>query len=271
MWNPDIYLRFADERGRPFHDLVARIAADDPREVVDLGCGPGNLTETLAARWPGARVRGLDSSAEMIEKAKTQGGSVATQGGSVATQGGSVAYEVADVRDYVPGPDVDVITTNAVLQWVPGHEQLLTAWAAALRSGAWLALQVPGNQDAPAHLALRELCGSPRWADRLGELDDQVRRVPDATGYARLLRDAGCDVDAWETEYLHQLPVGGPEHPVLTWLSGTALRPVRALLDDAGWDEFRAGLQPALERAYPPYAGIVDFPFRRVFATARKR
>ncbi|MDI1462363.1 trans-aconitate 2-methyltransferase [Catellatospora sp. KI3] len=257
MWNPDIYLRFADERGRPFHDLVGRIAAADPREVVDLGCGPGNLTETLVTRWPGARVRGLDSSPEMIEKARTDGG--------------RVGYEVADVRDYVPGPDTDVITTNAVLQWVPGHERLLTDWAAALRPGAWLALQVPGNQDAPAHLALRELCAAPRWADRLGGLDDAVRRVPDATGYARLLRDAGCDVDAWETEYLHQLPADGPEHPVLTWLSGTALRPVRAALDDADWAGFRAELQPALARAYPPYAGIVDFPFRRVFAVARKR
>ncbi|MBV1850330.1 trans-aconitate 2-methyltransferase [Catellatospora tritici] len=257
MWNPDIYLRFADERGRPFHDLLARIAADDPREVVDLGCGPGNLTETLVTRWPRARVRGLDSSPEMIDKARAGAG--------------SVAYEVADVREYVPAPDVDVITTNAVLQWVPGHERLLAAWAGALRPGAWLALQVPGNQDAPAHLALRDLCAAPRWADRLGELNDAVRRVPDATGYARLLREVGCDVDAWETEYLHQLPEGGPEHPVLTWLSGTALRPVRAALDDADWAEFRAQLQPALARAYPPYAGIVDFPFRRVFAVARKR
>lgn len=259
MWNPDTYLRFADERGRPFHDLIGRVGAERPRTVVDLGCGPGNLTATLAERWPGARVRGIDSSAEMIERAATDQGPA-----------GAVAYEVGDVRDYRPGPDVDVLVTNAVLQWVPGQERLVAAWARDLAPRAWLGLQVPGNHDAPAHQALRALCASSRWSDRLGAVAERVRAVPDPQAYARLLRDAGCDADAWETTYLHQLPVSDGPHPVLTWLTGTALRPVRAALTDPEWARFQAELEPALAAAYPAHRGVVDFPFRRVFAVGRR-
>ncbi|WP_144125552.1 trans-aconitate 2-methyltransferase [Catellatospora sichuanensis] len=261
MWNPETYLRFADERGRPFHDLLARVDAEQPRQVVDLGCGPGNLTATLTARWPGAQVRGIDSSPEMIEKA------VADQGGP-----GPVSYQVGDVREYLPGPEVDVIVTNAVLQWVPGQEELVGRWARALRPGAWLALQVPGNHDGPAHRALRELCASSRWSALLGEIAEQPRSVPGSQEYARLLRAAGCAADTWETEYVHQLPVTGGPHPVLTWLTGTALRPVRAALAEqpGAWEAFCVALEPALISAYPADGAIVDFPFRRVFAVGRR-
>ncbi|MEV4410738.1 trans-aconitate 2-methyltransferase [Catellatospora sp. NPDC049609] len=259
MWNPDTYLRFADERGRPFHDLLDRVHAQRPRQVVDLGCGPGNLTASLAGRWPEAEVRGIDSSAEMIERA------VADQGAA-----GPVRYAVGDVRDWRPGPQTDVIVTNAVLQWVPGQEELVATWARELPADGWLGLQVPGNHDAPAHRALRELCLSPRWAQRLGAVGEQVRGVPEPAEYARLLRDAGCAADVWETTYLHQLPVTEGRHPVLTWLSGTALRPVRALLAETDWDAFRDELEPRLAEDYPAHRGVVDFPFRRVFAVGHR-
>ncbi|HEU5110719.1 MAG TPA: methyltransferase domain-containing protein, partial [Micromonosporaceae bacterium] len=135
MWDPATYLRFDDERSRPFADLVARIGARRPRAVVDLGCGPGTLTATLADRWPDAAVRGIDSSPEMIERA--------------SALGAPVEFAVADLRDWRPGPDTDVVVTNAVLQWVPEHPRLLPGWLAALPSGAWFALQVPGNFGAP--------------------------------------------------------------------------------------------------------------------------
>ncbi|MEU8081653.1 trans-aconitate 2-methyltransferase [Catellatospora citrea] len=261
MWNPDTYLRFADDRGRPFHDLVARVGAEQPRQVVDLGCGPGNLTATLAARWPAAQVSGVDSSVEMIDKA------LADQGGP-----GPVAYRVGDVLDYLPGPEVDVIVTNAVLQWVPGQEELVGRWARALRPGAWLALQVPGNHDNPAHRALRELCLTSRWSPLLGEIGAQPRSVPGPQEYARLLREAGCAADTWETTYVHQLPVGHGPHPVLTWLTGTALRPVRAALagEPGAWEAYCAELEPALREAYPADGDVVDFPFRRVFAVGHR-
>ena len=82
MWDPGTYLRFGDERGRPFFDLLSRVQAVEPGLVIDLGCGPGNLTAALAARWPAARVLGVDNSPEMIEAARTGAGAVATGAGA---------------------------------------------------------------------------------------------------------------------------------------------------------------------------------------------
>ncbi|MFC0509300.1 trans-aconitate 2-methyltransferase [Micromonospora costi] len=255
MWDPATYLRYGDERSRPFHDLVARVAADGPRTVVDLGCGPGQLTATLAARWPAARVVGLDSSPEMI--------------GQATALGAPVEFAVGDVRDWRPTPDVDVVVTNAVLQWVPEHRELLRRWAHDLPAGAWLAVQVPGNFDAPSHRALREVARRPAWRDDLLPL---LREAPvdDPAGYAALLTGAGCAVDAWETTYVHLLPARpAAAHPVLAWMEGTALRPVRAALDAARWADFRAELEVRLVEAYPARDGQVYFPFRRVFVVAR--
>ncbi|MFI6266370.1 trans-aconitate 2-methyltransferase [Micromonospora sp. NPDC051006] len=255
MWDPATYLRYGDERSRPFHDLLARIPADRPRTVVDLGCGPGQLTATLATRWPGSRVLGLDSSPEMIEKARELGA--------------PVEFAVGDVRDWRSGPDTDVVMSNAVLQWIPGHQELLGRWARELPAGAWLAAQVPGNFDAPSHRALREVAGRPAWR---AELLPLLRAAPvdDPADYAALLTGAGCAVDAWETTYVHLLPAGADAaHPVLAWMEGTALRPVRAALDAARWADFRAELEVRLAEAYPTRQGQVYFPFRRVFVVAR--
>jgi trans-aconitate 2-methyltransferase len=252
MWDPDVYQRYGDERSRPFYDLVGRIVAEAPRRVVDLGCGPGDLTATLAARWPGARVEGIDSAPEMIEKAG----------------GGPVTFAVGDVRTWQPTSDVDVLVSNAVLQWVPGHEDLLPSWVAGVAPGAVIAIQVPGNFDAPSHRALHALASEPRWRDALGGVG-LIRRVPDFAAYARILTGAGCAVDAWATTYLHLLPADGAEHPVLRWMDGTALRPVKAALSAADWPVFRRSLGERLATAYPVENGLVYFPFHRNFVVAR--
>ncbi|TDC59646.1 trans-aconitate 2-methyltransferase [Micromonospora sp. KC207] len=255
MWDPATYLRYRDERGRPFHDLLARVPAQRPRAVVDLGCGPGTLTAGLASHWPRARISGLDSSPEMIDRA--------------TGLDAPVDFAVGDVRDWHPAPDVDVVVSNALLQWVPGHRELLTRWVAELPAGAWLAFGVPGNFDAPSHRALRAVGRSGPWAAELA-LTQRDSPVDDAVGYATLLTGAGCAVDAWETTYVHLLPApADADHPVLTWLEGTALRPVRAALDDARWADFRAALAARLAAAYPVRQGQVCFPFRRVFVVAR--
>jgi trans-aconitate 2-methyltransferase len=253
MWDPAVYSRYGAERSRPFADLVARIGADRPRAVADLGCGPGELTVTLAQRWPGARITGIDSSPEMIARA--------------ARLGVGVDFRVGDLREWRPGPDTDVLITNAALQWVPDHRELLDRWVRELPAGAFLAWQVPGNFAAPSHRALREVGRRPPYAAVLG---DELREAPvdDAAGYAARLTALGAAVDAWETTYVHLLPAAG-EHPVLRWMEGTALRPVRARLDDAAWAGFRADLGERLAAAYPVENGLVVFPFRRIFVVAR--
>lgn len=275
QWDPDQYGRYADERGRPFADLVARIGADTPRRVVDLGCGPGNLTATLAARWPDAVVEGVDASAEMIERAVTAGYD-------------RVGFRVGDVRTWTMPADCDVLVSNAVLQWVPEHAALVRSWAAALPPGGWLAFQVPGNFDSPSHTVLRELAGSPRWAPLIGP---GVLRHHDAVAepaeYAALLLAAGLRVDAWETTYLHVLPGADP---VLEWMRGTGLRPVLAALSsssphgeppsapgtrapDGGSglvtafeDEYAA----ALRTAYPVTEHGTLLSYRRIFAVGHR-
>ena len=256
MWDPAVYRRFGSERSRPFFDLVRRIGAESPRAVTDLGCGPGELTRTLAGRWPGARITGVDSSPEMIEKA--------------AAGPGPVEFRLGDIAGWRPGPDTDVVVTNAALQWVDGHQQLISRWMTELPAGAWFAMQVPGNFDSPGHRAVRELAASPRYRDRLAELlrDDPV---DDADGYAALLTGAGAAVDAWETTYLHLLPAEGPDHPVLRWMEGTALRPVRAELDEQTWTAFRGEFAERIAATHPERHGHVAFPFRRIFVVASIR
>jgi trans-aconitate 2-methyltransferase len=257
MWDPGQYLSFADERSRPFFDLVGRIAAAKPGYVVDLGCGPGQLTADLARRWPRATVLGIDSSVEMIEAA-----TAARYGGDGF--GGRLSFEVGDVRDFKPSRPVDVIISNAVLQWVPGHEELLPRWADYLAPGGWLAFQLPGNFDQPSHAVLRDLAGSDRWRDPLAGVQLN-RQAADPIGYVDVLARAGLAVDAWETTYLHLLH--GPD-PVTEWYKGTGLRPVLAVLRPEEAREFTAQYGERVRAAYPaaPYGTVL--PFRRVFVVA---
>ncbi|WP_067502862.1 trans-aconitate 2-methyltransferase [Actinoplanes sp. TFC3] len=254
MWDPGVYQRYGSERARPFFDLVNRVAAEQPRSVVDLGCGPGELTATLAERWPSARVSGIDSSAEMIGKSRAYRD--------------SVAFRVGDLAEWHPEADTDVVVTNAALQWVPGHQELLRGWVHELPAGAWLAMQVPGNFQAPSHRALQEIARSGAYREML---KDVVRApVADPSDYAALFLGASraVSVDAWETTYVHLLPADGPEHPVLRWMEGTALRPVKAALDDTRWRSLRAELSARLAAVYPARSGHVAFEFRRIFVVA---
>jgi len=252
MWNPDVYLAFADHRGRPFSDLLSRVGAEAPRRVVDLGCGPGNLTATLAQRWPDAAIEAVDSSQEMVDAARERGADA----------------KVGELEAWTPAPDTDVVVSNAALQWVPGHLELLVRWAGELPTGAWIAMQVPGNFDAPSHQAVREVARRVPFANPLGDMpwrDEHVVETP--SRYADVLTDAGCTVDAWETTYIHQLT---GDTPVLDWITGTALTQVKSRLSEDAWQQYRQAINPLLAEAYPARSdGTTFFPFRRVFVVAR--
>jgi trans-aconitate 2-methyltransferase len=258
MWDPAQYLHFADERSRPFYDLTARIGATAPGYVADLGCGPGQLTASLAVRWPQAEVIGVDSSAEMIRTA------LADQ--SETARSGRLSFVVGDINDWQPARPVDVITSNAVLQWVPNHMALLPRLAACLAPAGWLAFQLPGNFDQPSHAVLRELAGSARWRDQLADVQLN-RQAGDPAQYLGLLAGLGLTVDAWETTYLHVLQ--GTD-PVTNWYKGTGLRPVLAALDTADAQEFVAEYSQQVQKHYPaaPYGTVL--PFRRVFVVAQR-
>jgi trans-aconitate 2-methyltransferase len=249
-WDPEQYLRFADERGRPFRDLLARVRARDPRVVVDIGCGAGNLTRELAERWPGADVEGVDASPEMIERAR-------------AEVGDRVRLTLADVRDWSPERPVDVLVSNATLQWVPDHLPLLDRLAGALAPGGELAVQVPGNFSEPSHTLLRGLAADPRWRDRLADVRWPAVEEPET--YLARLAAAGLRADVWETTYLQVLP---GEDAVLSWMRGTGLRPVLSALDAPEREAFEAAYGEELRRAYPARASGTVLRYRRIFLVA---
>ncbi len=254
QWDPQQYGRFAAERGRPFLDLIARLGAVAPRRIVDLGCGPGRLTALLADRWPDAVVEGIDSSPEMIDNALP-----------LARE--RLTFRVGDVATWSPGADTDVVVSNATLQWVPSHRELVTAWAQALPPGAGLAFQMPGNFDSFSHSLMRSLAESPRWKNSLTGILRRQDSVGTPEEYAGLLMRAGLTADVWETTYLHVL--AGPD-PVLEWLRGTGLRPIHAALPPVEVAQFEAELAAMLRNAYPATPGGTLFPFRRVFAVGHK-
>lgn len=273
MWDATQYLRFGDERARPFLDLLARVGAQRPGYVADLGCGPGHLTALLAERWPSARVCGVDSSPAMIEAAQLQPRALvpaaARPAGSGPVQSShapGLSFMIDDVRHWEPQSLPDVIVCNAVLQWVPGHHELQLRWAGWLAKDGWLAIQVPGNFDQPSHVILREMAASARWHPLLRDAELN-RQSADPVGYAELLAGAGLEVDAWETTYVHILEGGDP---VLEWYKGTGLRPVLAVLDADAAGDFLAEYGERLRAAYPPSSAGTVFPFRRVFAVAHR-
>lgn len=258
LWDPSQYARFSDHRSRPFHELVARIGAKEPEVVYDVGAGPGDATATLASRWPHACVTGWDSSAEMVESAQHYAAP-------------RLSFREADARD-VDVETADVVVSNAMLQWLPDHRELLDGWLRRMRHGAWLAFQVPGNFDAPSHRILRETAASGPWAARLAGVLRGGETVDDPADYAGRFLDAGWDVDAWETTYTQWLP---GEDPVFEWVKGTAMRPVYDALAGEGVEAFEEDYKARLREAYPSRPDAkgeptTAFGFRRLFVVGRR-
>lgn len=258
-WNPQRYLEFGAERGRPFADLLQRIEpqhGDDAlASVVDLGCGPGNLTRVLAARWPAAHVLGIDSSPEMVARATSDG------------ELENLRFEVDDLREWTPASPVDVLTCNATLQWVPGHLDLLPRLLSGVRPGGWFAFQVPGNFGEPSHTAIAELRGQLPWADRLGGADIALPESEEPATYLDALAGLCCRVDVWETTYFHVLQ--GPD-AVVRWMTGTGLRPVLAALAAEHRDDFLTAYRRLIAAAYPEHEWGTVLPYRRIFVVAQR-
>jgi trans-aconitate 2-methyltransferase len=186
---------------------------------------------------------------------------------SQALQFANLEFEKADIASWQPDQETDVVVTNAALQWVPKHQDMLAGWLRGLKPGAWFALQVPGNFTSPSHALMRELAESPKWSSRLGGVLRHDGVVGSPADYLGIMLDAGCAADAWETTYQQVLP---GKDPVLEWVRGTGLRPVLAALPPGDAADFEKEYSALLREAYPATRHGTVFPFRRIFAVARK-
>jgi trans-aconitate 2-methyltransferase len=253
-WDPAQYLKFAGPRLRPALDLLQRIDAEAPATVYDLGAGAGNVTRLIAARWPGSRIVGVDSSAEMLAKA-------------AAEPPGRPAIEwcQADLASWRPDRPADVIYSNAALHWLPDHPRLLSSLVGALAPKGILAVQMPRNFGAVSHTSITETVLDGPWRPVLEPLLNPAPvAVPDF--YYDLLAPLAAGLDIWETEYLQVLD--GP-NPVKEWTKGTWLSPLLAALDEPERSRFEAAYGERVAAAYPPRRdGKTLFPFRRMFLIA---
>lgn len=253
-WNPALYRRYEDERTRPARDLLARVPLDAAALAYDLGCGPGNSTELVAARFPNARVVGVDNSPAMLESARQR---------LPAT-----AFELADIATWQPAQAPDLIYTNATLQWVPGHETLVPRLFSLLAPGGVLAIQMPDNRDEPTHRAMVEVASRSPWRELIGD----PARLRSATlslhAYYDLLAKEAQTLDVWHTIYQH--PMASPA-AIVEWVSSTGLRPFVDPLPPALRASYLAAYEQCIARDYGVRSdGRLLLAFPRLFIVARK-
>lgn len=257
-WDPDQYLRFGDERLRPALDLLARISLPQPRLIVDLGCGAGNISAILKQRFPGAEVLGVDGSDAMLAKAR-----------AAAPECRFIQADIAHwtIAQWAPDRPPDLIYSNAALHWLPGHDQLFPRLIGMLQPGAVLAVQMPAMHASPFRRLQGQVAATGPWAERLKGVG-LARDILEPEQYWDLLRPNGAELDMWETIYLH--PLQG-EDAVVQWAMGTSLRPFLDALPADQREPFRQAYADAVRPHYPRRAdGTTLLPFRRLFMIARR-
>ena len=252
-WDPEQYLRFADERLRPALDLLAHVDLSAPARVVDLGCGTGNVTAVLARRFRDAEITGVDASDSMLRKAQA------------AAPG--CRFVAADIGAWVPDAPPDLIYSNAALHWLGEHEALFPRLLSLLAPGGVLAVQMPAMHDAPLRRLQVEVAASGPWAAHLRGIGSAPDILP-AEGYWDVLRPHAAVLDLWQTIYMHALR---GEDAAVEWAAGSSLRPFLQKLPEDLRPAFRAAYAEALRPHYPRRPdGATLLPFRRLFIVARR-
>jgi trans-aconitate 2-methyltransferase len=250
-WDPTQYLRFCDERLRPALDLMVRIPAEAPQRIVDLGCGPGNVTALLKHRWPSAEVTGIDGSAPMLAKARNSAP--------------ECSFTEADIAKWTPPHPADLIYSNAALHWVGDHRALFPRLLSLLAPAGTLAVQMPAMHAEPLRALQQEVAANGPWAELLLDIDS-ARPILEPGEYWDLLKPRAASLDIWQTIYLHALT---GEDAVVQWAMGSSLRPFLDRLPPDLREGFVRAYADAVRPAYPRRLdGTTLLPFRRLFMMA---
>jgi trans-aconitate 2-methyltransferase len=248
-WSAKQYLKFEDERTRPPRDLLAHVSLDNPKRVVDLGCGPGNSTELLIERFPNAEVIGIDSSPDMLRQARQR------LPGRTFVEG--------DLSVWMPDAETDLLFGNAVFQWVPDHPNVLARLLQALPSAGVLAVQMPDNTKEPALMLMEKVAAFGPWSATLDHADAARNDLPRPEDYYDLLRPLCTRIDIWHTHYNHIIE----NHAgVVEWFKGSGLRPFLAPLDSDMREAFVSKYTDEIRLAYPVRTdGRIMLRFPRLF------
>jgi trans-aconitate 2-methyltransferase len=253
-WDPELYRRYEDERTRPARDLLARVALAEAAYVVDLGCGPGNSTELLVERFPGASVLGTDTSAAMLDSARER-----------LPQ---CRFELSDITAWQPATPPDLIFANAVLHWIPDHDSLFPRLLSMLAAGGVLAVQMPDNLDEATHRLMREVAAESAWASRIGDAGSYRSRILSADHYYDLLAPNAERVEIWRTAYQHPMASAAA---IVDWLRATGLRPFLDPLSGEQRTAFLAEYERRIDEAYAPRAdGKRLLAFPRTFVVVQR-
>lgn len=247
-WDPSLYARFERERTQPAVDLVNRISHLRPRSVVDVGCGPGNSTAVLRSAFPDAEILGIDTSPEMIARARA---------GLPDAE-----FETMDAWDLPKG--FDLIFSNACIQWIDGQERLIPSMMDCLNPGGTLAVQVPMNEDEPASVICEEVASLPLWHYPNGKPARHRTLSPEQ--YYGILSGCADSFEMWTVTYYHVLE---SHSDMVEWKSGTHLRPYLDALDESEGLQLKEEILRRVEEAYPPTSdGKVLMRYGRFFFTA---
>ncbi|WP_421779758.1 trans-aconitate 2-methyltransferase [Kiloniella litopenaei] len=254
-WNTVQYLQFENLRTRPASELLDRVGINDPQLVVDLGCGPGNSTELLRARFPSAVITGIDSSPKMLDEAKKRLS--------------DVTFSHDDIATWNPEKKVDVIFANASLQWVTGHCDLFPRLMEHLNAGGFLAVQMPDNLSEPSHVLMRETASEGAWAEKLSEAVKSREVIGNSADYYNWLADQSEVIDIWRTSYEHVL---ADATAIVDWVKSTGLRPFLNPLNDREREAYLEQYLRKIKQAYTPLKdGRVLLTFPRLFIVAKKK
>ena len=255
-WNPDVYLRYEGYRARPALDLMAQIPLDVDGPIVDLGCGPGNVTRSLKNRWPDRAVMGVDLSPDMLAKASNEYSDT------------DIQWQQGDISTWTTDTPQALVFSNAALHWVSNHMDVVPRLADMILPQGWLAFQIPVTEQSAYQVCIRETVQSDRWADQLADVwmyKDPMG--PDA--FYDLLSPQCQTVDIWVTDYHHVLE---GDNPVFDWIIGTGLTPYLSVLNDSDKADFLADYSVRVSAAYPKQAdGKTLFLMKRIFVLAQKR
>lgn len=253
-WNSAQYLKFKSERTQPSADLVNRIGIENPKRIIDIGCGPGNSTYELKKKFPDAYILGVDFSPNMIEKAKNEYKDI-----------DFMLFDAQKDFDKLEGK-FDIVFSNACIQWIPNHENLLSDMMRILNENGVMAVQVPYQYEQPMHKIVKAVASKEEWKCMFSF--EKVFNILEENDYFDLLSVLSSDFSIWKTIYFHRMP---SQYSIIEWYRSTGLKPYLEVLSDNKKEEFEKAVFEEVKKVYPVQKnGEVIFRFPRLFFIAKK-